>query len=161
MHFFGLHILVLGRWTTRQLCTPFFQQYNVITVMKVQSTWKVIVSLRFRGNELKVLRKQQSHNMTGEKENPCYDIVVMAELPSSSLTAMPAPCLYLDQTSKMNETMNIHYPWRISAQNVCTWHWIKKGKLLRILHWKTTRNPKTLIYLKRRTSSPWLSFKLR
>lgn len=64
MHFFCLHILVLGRWTTRQLCAPFFQQYNVITVMKVQNIWKVIVSLRFRGNELKVLRKQQSYNMT-------------------------------------------------------------------------------------------------
>lgn len=78
--------------------------------MKVQNTWKVIVSLRFRGNELKVLRKQQSYNMTGEKENPCYDIVVMAELPSSSLTAILALCLYLGQTSKMNETVNIHYP---------------------------------------------------
>lgn len=75
--------------------------------MKVQNTQKVIVSIRFRGNGLKVLTKPQSYIMAGgERENSYYDIVVMAELPSSSLSAMLAPCLYLDQTNKMNETMN-------------------------------------------------------
>lgn len=106
-----------------------FHQYNVIIVMKAENIQMITANIRFRKMVWSFDKRTELWHDYGGLENPCYDIVFMAELPLSFMSAIQEPCLDLGQTGKMNQTNELCCPCHISVLNVPNWHWTKKGQI--------------------------------